>query len=178
MGIQLIICVETSSKEKSDRIYIKEAIEHFYKTDSGNVKLSFICMGGKGNYSSISIQRNIQNAIKQYSAGSKNGKSVVIYCFDCDNWDKNMVDAQFLSEAKNYCHNQGAKFVWFCRDVENVFLREQVSQGEKTKRAEEFKRRQKVTSIEPQNLMHQSDTRYQTGKSNLMTVLDMLLDRR
>lgn len=178
MGIQLIICVETSNKDKSDRIYIKETIEHFYNTDRGNVKLSFICMGGKGNYSSKSVRRNIENSIKEYAAGSKNGISAVIYCFDCDNWDRNAVDDQFLIEAKKYCQNQGARFVWFCRDIENVFLGEQIPPDEKTKRAEEFKRKQKVLSIKPTNLMYESNNRYQIGRSNLMAILDVFLDRR
>ena len=36
MGLQLIFAVETNSKCKSDWIYIKDTIEHFYKYDRSN----------------------------------------------------------------------------------------------------------------------------------------------
>lgn len=45
-------------------------------------------------------------------------QSKVIYCFDCDNFDTNAEDENFLKNAKQYCEENGYEFVWFCRDIE------------------------------------------------------------
>ena len=49
MGVQFIFVVETNRGCKSDWIYIKETINHFYNYDN-NVKLSEVYMDGKGRY--------------------------------------------------------------------------------------------------------------------------------
>ena len=49
MGVQFIFVVETNKGCKSDWIYIKETINHFYNYDN-NVKLSEVYMDGKGRY--------------------------------------------------------------------------------------------------------------------------------
>ena len=48
MRIQLIFCVETDERCKSDQIYIKDTIERFFKYDNSMVKFSYVFMGGKG----------------------------------------------------------------------------------------------------------------------------------
>ncbi len=50
MGLQLIFIVETDKSCKSDWIYIKDTIEHFYRYENTQVKFTPVYMGGKGNY--------------------------------------------------------------------------------------------------------------------------------
>jgi len=77
MGLQLIICMETDQRTKSDYVYIKSTIDYFYHIDQANVKISPVYMGGRGNYASPKIEKRIKKLKKDYSIGSKNNKSIV-----------------------------------------------------------------------------------------------------
>ena len=102
--IQIIFVVESNSTCKSDWIYIKDTIEQFYQYDRAHVKLSVIYMDGKGKYSNK--EKAIASQIKTYQNAVKNGasrRSVVIYCFDCDEYDTNQEDLVFLDKAEQYC---------------------------------------------------------------------------
>lgn len=72
MGLQLILCVETNKKTQSDYIYIKETIEHFYKFDPTQVKISPVYMDGKTHYKEK--KKDINNYIKKYESVSSNKK--------------------------------------------------------------------------------------------------------
>ena len=95
MGLQLIFCVETNKKCKSDYIYIKNTIDRFYSLDQAWIKLSFIYMDGKGNYDTLKNWKNIDRKIHDYSASSKSNHSKVIFCFDCDDYDTKSEDKKF-----------------------------------------------------------------------------------
>ena len=92
MGLQLIFVVETNKKCNSDWIYIKETIENFFDYDNTQIKLSRVYLGGKGNYNSKTAQRDINRLIKQYTSTSKNNRSEVLYCADCDEYDNQISD--------------------------------------------------------------------------------------
>ena len=81
MGVQFIFVVETNRGCKSDWIYIKETINHFYNYDN-NVKLSEVYMDGKGRYQYK--EKEIKSLVSQYKATSKDNQSKVIYCFDLE----------------------------------------------------------------------------------------------
>ncbi len=51
-------------------------------------------------------KKDVQNLISQYKAASKKNQSRVIYCFDCDNFDTNAEDENFLKNAKQYCEEK------------------------------------------------------------------------
>ena len=108
MGVQFIFVVETNKGCKSDWIYIKETINHFYNYDN-NVKLSEVYMDGKGRYKYK--EKEIKSLVSQYKATSKDNQSKVIYCFDCDNYDTNQNDAMFLKNTRQYCKEKGYEFV-------------------------------------------------------------------
>ena len=169
MGVQLIFVVETNKKCNSDWIYIKETIEHFYLYDRIKVKLSVVYMDGRGNYSSNKKEREIKGYISQYRATSKTNKSKVIYCFDCDEYINNPEDLKFLEKAKKYCDDHEAEFVWFCKDVEDVYLGKQVDRSEKTKEAVRFKKNNLIKKVDSKNLVAQT---YKAKTSNIMKVLD------
>lgn len=60
--------------------------------------------------------------ISQYVAGNKTNQSKVIFCFDCDDYDSKPEDAEFLTNVKQYCAEKGYDFIWFCKDIERVYL--------------------------------------------------------
>ena len=167
MGLQLIFVVETNKKCRSDWIYIKSALEKFYSYDQAHVKLSVVYMDGRGNY--VKRDNDVQKLIKQYQAASKNNASKVIYCFDCDQYDTNADDMEFLKTAQRFCKDKGYEYVWFCRDIESVFLGKTVSDKLKKREAETFKVRNLIQNMDVAKL---SVSVYRTNSSNMLMVLD------
>lgn len=106
MGLQLIFVVETNKKCKSDWIYIKDTIDHFFQYDQAQVKFSPVYMDGKGRYKNK--EKEISSLISQYAGGNKKNRSCVMFCFDCDDYDSKPEDAEFLKNAKQYykCNQQ------------------------------------------------------------------------
>ena len=86
------------------------------------VKFSFIFMAGKYNYSSKSVKSQISKMTKEYAARANNNQSVVMYCIDCDDYDSNQRDSEFLAEVEKYCEDNDYKLMWFCTEVESVYI--------------------------------------------------------
>ena len=120
MDLQLIFVVEANKKSKSDWIYIKTTIDHFFTYDTEHIKLTPVYMGGKGKYKDR--EKEINKLISQYAAQSPERNSRVIYCFDCDEYDRKPDDKKFLDDAKDYCCQKNYEFAWFCKDIERVYL--------------------------------------------------------
>lgn len=177
MGTQLIFCVETNKQCKSDQIYIRDTIERFFSYDNAMVKFSFIFMAGKYKYSSNSVKSQVSKMTKEYAAGSNNNQSVVIYCFDCDDYDSNQRDSEFLDEVKEYCEDNGYRFVWFCKDVERVYIGEKVPDKLKKKKAADFRSKKMINSVRREMLQVAG---YRQNCSNILNVLGELrcLNRR
>ena len=172
MGMQVIICVEASKESKSDTIYIRNTIRKFYKIGQADVRFTYVCMGGKGNYSTKKIDKEIRDYVKQYKVGNPKGESVLIMCFDCGDYDTEHDDAKFLEDAKDFCRNNGYRFVWFCKDIEQVYLGESVPKKQKKESAERFAKSNGIAGVDISIL--KLDDQYRKGKSNLCTVLDKL----
>ena len=173
MGLQLIFAVESDKKSKSDWIYIKDTIDYFYQYDLAHVKLSPIYMHGKGNYKIK--EREIRKLVSQYASMTKTNESRVIYCFDCDDYDMKKEDADFLSDAQQYCERRGYDFVWFCKDIECVYVGRKVEDSQKTKEAALFKKKKAVRNIKVNRL---SVDEYQANTSNIMKIFDKYLKRK
>ena len=167
MSLQLIFVVETNKTCKSDWIYIKDTIDYFFEYDRTAIKLTPVYMDGKGKYKNK--EKEILKLISQYASTSKKNKSKVIYCFDCDDYDMKQEDADFLSEARRYCREKDYEFVWFCKDVEQVYLGHSVNDSQKKKEAAGFKIRKEINNINTRKL---SEKNYKTGTSNIINVLD------
>lgn len=165
--------METNRKCKSDYIYIKRTIDTFYSYNRSSVKISQLYLDGRGNFNSRKVRKSISNLIKEYEAGAKMS-STVIYCFDCDNYDIDPDDERFLSEAEKYCEENGYRFVWFCREIESVYLGRQVEDSKKAKEAERFAKNNGISSVKLSSLSH---LKYQNNCSNLACVLDDYLER-
>ena len=169
MGLQLIFVVETNKKCNSDWIYIKDTIEYFYSYERTQVKFSVVYMDGKGNYNSKKKEKEIKSLTSQYSSTSNTNRSRVIYCFDCDDYDSKMDDLKFLEEAKKYCDEHEYDFVWFCKDVEQVYIGKKVDDSQKKKEAATFKAKKQINSVDSKKLLMKN---YRNNTSNIMNVLD------
>ena len=169
--MQLIFCMETNKKTKSDYIYIRKTIERFYTYDRAQTKITPVYMNGRGNYSSRKIEIEINRLTKAYKVGTQK-ESVVLYCFDCDEYDRNEDDRLFLLAARKYCEDKGYKFVWFCREIESVYLGRQVKDGDKGKEAERFAKGEHIRDIAIADLRY---IEYHDGGSNIANVLDEYL---
>lgn len=89
-------------------------------------------MDGRGNYRKK--EKEISSLISQYASVSRMNRSKVIYCFDCDDFDKKQEDSEFLKAVQQYCEKKGHEFVWFCKDVECVYLGRTVEDSQKRKK--------------------------------------------
>lgn len=172
MGLQLIFVVETNRKCKSDWIYIKETIDCFYQYDKAQVKFTPVYMDGKGKYKNK--EKEISSLISQYAAGNKINQSKVIYCFDCDDYDSKPEDAEFLTTAKCYCVEKGYDFVWFCKDIERVYLGKKIDDNQKKQESATFKAKKIIDTIDESKLVVNN---YRANTSNIMNVISKYLSR-
>ena len=173
MGLQLIFVVETNKECKSDWIYIKETIDRFFSFDSTQIKLSPVYLDGKWKYRKK--EKEIRSLVSQYKAGSKHNESIVLFCVDCDEYDCKQDDMNFLKDVQAYCNEKGYKFVWFCRDIEHVYLKERIEAHQKKSKSVSFMTQKKIRLINVNDLM--ADT-FRDGKSNLINVLSNHLSRK
>ena len=170
MGLQLIFVVETNKKCKSDWIYIKDTIDHFYQYEQTQVKFTPVYMDGKGNYKNK--EKEISSLISQYATGNKKNQSQVIFCFDCDDYDTKSEDADFLVNAKRYCLSKGYDFIWFCKDVERVYLGKKVDDSQKKKESAIFKSKKLIHTVNESRLLVNN---YRVNTSNIMNVIGKYL---
>ena len=173
MGLQLIFVVETNKRCKSDWIYVKDTVDHFYEYNNAYVKLTPVYMDGKGRYKNK--EKEISTFISQYSSTSKNNASIVIFCFDCDDFSSKPDDAAFLEEAQRYCKENGYEFVWFCKDIEQVYLGKQVSDKQKKAESVRFAANKEIKKVEGRKLQFST---YKIGTSNILAILDKYLTRK
>ena len=173
MGLQLIFVVETNKKCKSDWIYIKDTIDRFYQYDQAQIKFSPVYMDGKGKFKNK--EKEISSLISQYTAGNKKNQTKVIFCFDCDDYDSKPEDAEFLVNAKRYCDEKGYDFIWFCKDIERVYLGKKVDDSQKKKESVTFKAKKLIDAVDKSKLIVKA---YRANTSNIMTVIDQYLSRK
>ena len=173
MGLQLIFVVETNKNCKSDWIYIKDTIECFYQYNQAQVKFSPVYMAGKGNYKNK--EKEINGLISQYAAGNKTNESKVMFCFDCDDYDSKAEDTDFLEKAKHYCAEKEYDFIWFCKDVERVYLGKKVDDSQKKKEAAMFKAKKLIGTVDEGKLTIDN---YRSNSSNIMNIVGKYLSRK
>ena len=167
MGLQLIFVVEANKKSKTDWIYIKETIDRFYKYDVAHLKLSAVYMEGKNKY--LSKEKEVNLLISQYSSTSTNNVTKVIYCFDCDDYDSNPVDKEFLEKTQKFCKANNYEYVWFCKDIERVYLGKKVEDGHKNSEATRFKANKLINGVSESRL---NSKKISLNMSNILSVLD------
>ena len=170
MALQIIICVESDKRARTDNIYIKETLERFYNIDKKN-NINFINMGGKSKYNSKDVIREIKKLKKQFLLGN----TVVVYCFDTDQYEKNATQEAELNNILSYAKSEKAECVWFCHDVEEVFMGNSISKGEKKEAAMNFKKKYQIVDVDEKKLRGK---RYLKGTTNILEIFDKYLRRK
>lgn len=170
MAVQMIFCVETRKNADTDGIYLTEILKSRYVI-SNQVKISKIYMGTKSKYNS----REVLNEIKQKTKDFIHGESHVVYCIDTDNYESNHEQKKEFEEIEKFCTQNGYELVWFCHDVEEVFLGRKVANSDKRKEAEAFRKNRMIEQVEEEQLMSKTRRKH---TSNLLTVVDKYLDKK
>lgn len=168
---QIILCVETNKKAKTDVVYIDAVIKQLYCINS-EIKLQYEYFSGKGGYKDSTVLKKIEKDIK---ALKERSLSEVIYFVDADKYDSNSEDQQLNTDIENFCRQNGYKFVWFCRDIEEVFLHKTVDDSKKKEEVAKFKKGNNLGKATEQTLSARSMAR---KKSNMLLVLDQVLNRK
>lgn len=169
MALQMILCLETNKRARTDCVYVNETIRNFYDLD--DIKLSWIYMNSKTKFDAKDVCRDIKTKVNMY----KHGKTQVIYCVDTDDFEINMEHRKAMEKIDQFCRKNAYELIWFCHDVEEVYLGERVSDDVKVREAEKFKRSKKIESVLPVNLTQPKEKKC---SSNIMTVLDKYLSRK
>lgn len=162
MAIQLILCVETNKSADTDSTYIMEALNKYYVIGN-DVKLSKVYMNSKSRYKSKDVLKQIKELTEMYV----HGETRVIYCVDTDSYETNQYHSKELTDISNYCKEKGYDLVWFCHDVEEVFLGKKVSDSNKKSEAVKFRKKNMIDVIDVKKL---SSDIFKTGTSNMLNV--------
>jgi hypothetical protein len=80
-----------------------------------------------------------------------------------------------LKEAFKFCNDNKYELIWFCKDIERVYLRKKVVKDEKKKEAGKFKANKTIRNIDAKNLVA---SKYKDGTSNILNILDKYLERK
>ena len=170
MAIQLIFCVETNKKADTDSIYISELVNYFYELNN-QIKINKVYMGTKSKYNSKEVLKEIEKKTKAFVLG----ETKVIYCIDTDEYEKCIEHQTELNIIKQYCKENGYDMIWFCHDVEEVFLNKKISDSQKVQEAGAFRRKKGIQEI---RLDYLTSSVMRVHTSNIMQVLDKYLARK
>lgn len=168
MNKRILCCVETTKQADTDYQYIRETIRQFY-VESSKIVIRPIYMQSKSRYNS----RTVTEQIRKQS--TNNTDTTVIYFIDTDDWDISVVAKKELDEIKAYCDANGYEFVFFCKDVEDVYWGRRVSDTEKVSAITKFKSSHTIQRIKQRQL---EKVKYQVHCSNIMKVLDKHFTRK
>lgn len=170
MAIQMIFCVETNRKADTDNVYISETIHYWYELNN-QIKISKIYMKTKSKYNSKDVLKEIDKKSRDYTFG----ETKVIYCIDTDQYEKNIEHAKEFDNINQFCEEKGYDLIWFCHDVEEVFLEQKVPDSHKVQEAAAFRRKRKIAQIRADKLMCKEKHTY---TSNILNILDKYLPRK
>lgn len=170
MAIQLVFCIETNRRAATDEIYIRESIRRWYHLGN-DVKITMVYMESKTNFNSKAVISRIREACRDFSHGS----SHIIYCVDTDNYESNQEQSLLNNEIKTFCQNNHFELVWFCHNIEEVFLNKSILRTNKVMEAKSFRRKMQINNIDDKVLMSCNQKK---NTSNLLLVLDKYLNRK
>ena len=164
---RLLFCVETTKSANTDYPYILVTIRYFY-VESRKIVLRPIYMESKTRYNSKAVRENIR---KQSGLADTS----VIYCVDTDDFDTSAKTGEQLEQIRRYCDDNGYDFVFFCRDVEDVFCGSIIADTEKTAAIRKFRTAHAIEQMKPDQLERKQ---YQRHCSNILNVLDRYMIRK
>ena len=104
-----------------------------------------------------------------------NCQTRVIYCIDTDAYETNYEQKKELDDIKSFCEKNGYDLIWFCLDVEEVFLGKQVESSHKVKEAGAFRSSRGIERVREEKLTVKE---IRNKCSNFLRVLDRYLERK
>lgn len=164
---QVIFVVETNEVAKTDTRYIIKLWDQLYGANNNDIKRQFVYMDGKSKYN----RNTIKTRIKSYLKANSDGENYVVYCFDTDKIDTVTRDLNNIKEYKKYCDDNGYKFVWFCYDIEMVFIGRSVPDSEKEYESKKFARIKDIIDIRKLQNGNDIDSMHKE-KSNIYSILN------
>lgn len=99
----------------------------------------------------------------------------VIYCVDTDDYDISSDSNELLNKIREHCESNNYEFIFFCKDIEDVYWGQKV---QKTKKISEAGRFRSSKSIEKVNEKLLQRGQYQAHCSNILNVLDQYFTRK
>lgn len=169
MSRQILFCVESNNKARTDYQYIEETLKRFYKVDR-KIRYRAIYLGSKTKYNAKDKVREINKNIKTFI-----GETTVIYFIDVDDYDTSYDTKKLYDDIEIYCKKHGYEFVFFHKDVEDVYLGNSVKDKEKVSKVAEFKRKKKIENVDEFMLRMDYHKRH---CSNILKVLDKYWQRK
>lgn len=164
---RILFCVETTRRADTDYGYIRDTLQHFYE-ESSKITIRAVYMESKSRYKSRAVQDDIERQ-------SGTADTVVIYCIDTDEYDVSDSDRQLLEQIRNYCAHKGYEFIFFCKDVEDVFCGHRVPKTQKIQAIRKFRTSKSIADMDMNNLQRDQ---YQVHCSNILNVLDRYWKRK
>lgn len=92
-----------------------------------------------------------------------------------DFYNSKQEDLAFFNTVKRYCADHGYEFVWFCKDIESVYLGRKVSKSQKKAESDAFRGKHQIENVSANVLL---ETRLKSNTSNLMVIMDKYLVRK
>lgn len=169
MHRQILLCVETNKKAQTDYQYIVETIKHFYVEDK-KVRFRPIYLESKTKYNAKDKVKEIEENRKKFQ-----GETTVIFFIDADDYDVSHETKKLYDDIENYCKINGYEFVFFYRDVEDVYLGNTVHDKEKVGCVATFKRKRLIENVNEEYLRTNTHKRH---CSNILNVLDKYWKRK
>lgn len=161
----IIFCVETNKQANTDWVYIKETLKRFYS--SYNVKFDRIYMEAKNKYKSKKVLDEISSWKKVYK-----DDLVVVYCIDTDKYESDATHKKEFDDISKFCEEKGYELVWFCHDIEEVYLGNSVNNSVKKIESIRFSKSRGIDNISEARLCGDY---MKAGFSNLMRVLNRII---
>lgn len=169
MSRQILLCVETNKQARTDYRYIDATIKRFYVNDR-KIVYRPIFLETKTKYNAKDKVREINAAIERYP-----GETSVIYFIDYDDCDRSSETQKLFEKIRDFCRTNKYEFVFFVKDVEDVYLGQSVPNDQKVQKAEEFSRKKLIETVDESKLrsnIHRKHT------SNILTVLDLFWTKK
>ena len=161
----IVFCVETNKQANTDWLYIKETLNRFYSSYS--VKFDRIYMGAKNKYKSKKVLDEISSWKKVYKEDL-----VVVYCIDTDKYESDATHKKEFDDISMFCKEKGYELVWFCHDIEEVYLGKSVNNSVKKSESIRFLKSKSIKKINRDKL---SEIHKKAGVSNFMNVLNRIM---
>lgn len=98
----------------------------------------------KTRYKAKDVMKEIAGKTKAFTIG----ETKVIYCIDTDEYEKDAEHKRELDEIRRFCKEGGYDLIWFCHDVEDVYLGRRIPDSAKVQEASAFRRKRKIEEMD------------------------------